>query len=472
MKNFISASFDSKILPISGVSTAFGQSHLMNLRLYVMFHILFGHRLIIPQGWAIDSISFIKVAAEVIHATEGICRSSKLPEGIDRFSPFAMECHTESKNYASLLSSYLKRDDCHWSGMPTIRAESDGRKEFAALLDRNAHSHVSKDTFVNKSVRLLGSPMISEHWADVYNYFSMPKMDRFKKVEMPQGFYISNLRKSFSDIDNKKYDESISIADLRSFRKYLSFNEGLPTNTSHILDKAEQEMGPEACAAIKHMSTFSQIVSAAVVTGASAGSPAFDLESPDGAALGDTLIRNSFKASYSGEVDVFEGITLDKYLKDHLEKLEWKNIWENVVRLSLNPQWINLIQRMNIQVSSYDRKFMDGPTYRSMENLLSNECSDLVLERSGIESIGIQFNERTYKVMESLTDSAIAGSVAGLLIYPFGFAADITAAALTALVAPHLIGIAKPEIKRLGLNPFSRQGKFAKKISVFTPFKR
>lgn len=142
-RRFITEASDSKLVSADTYGKRGAQIHFLNLRLNVLIRILFNDQVVIPQGWSIDSFTFLKVANEIVTAMETIRNSTKPPDEFHRFSPLVMERHVDTISYLDTLKWYLRRNDCHWSGIPILRRHPERRARILASLESDSPSHTS-----------------------------------------------------------------------------------------------------------------------------------------------------------------------------------------------------------------------------------------------------------------------------------------------------------------------------------------
>jgi hypothetical protein len=110
MKLLLPDALDSKLTNLLVFGDENSNLQLLRLRLYIIMQILFHGRILVPEGWALDSLAFLWVASEVIDAVSQI----NIP-AIRNYSPFVMEVRREG-NYIQILDEYMQRPNVRWSG--------------------------------------------------------------------------------------------------------------------------------------------------------------------------------------------------------------------------------------------------------------------------------------------------------------------------------------------------------------------
>lgn len=115
---------DSKLVTSGAYYSPSNNDNYLQVRLCVAHAILAGETVVIPEGWALDSLVFIRVLAELQRAIEKIEKSSNAPEQITRFLPVAMQIRFPGDRLDAFVR-YLERGNVPWK-LPNLRENEDG----------------------------------------------------------------------------------------------------------------------------------------------------------------------------------------------------------------------------------------------------------------------------------------------------------------------------------------------------------
>ena len=170
--NFVTECLDSKLVPLGTENTQEAHNCFLRLRLHFLVRILLGDTIVVPQGWALDSVSFIAIAAEIANALSDLKKGHFEYKHAARCTPFKMELHIDGTDYNDVLCKYLERDDCNWSGLPVLRTDVDTRHRFLHDLKKlSRNTRFDADAYASAANDALRSPDVALAWGEVAKYF-------------------------------------------------------------------------------------------------------------------------------------------------------------------------------------------------------------------------------------------------------------------------------------------------------------
>lgn len=481
MRYFISGATDSKLANYSDFRAPEAQERFMRTRAEIMIQILFGRSILVPEGWSIDSIAFLKIAAELLDAIERVQETSDAPEEIDEFDPFVAEIRGHG-SYLAMLSSYMHRPDVRWSGFQPLRDDPHIRLDLAARLKRKLASgqlHYRHDLTDDFSAAL-DNDHIGKCVGKVARYFSMRKQRRLfdRKISRTSfGDEFSKITSFVASQSNFDTFSDISYEPLVEFCGEVCKHSQAFNSSSEAMLIAEQmfDGNEEAIEAIFHIINYSYLRVAAGGVESEfemTSPPVWSFSSKKLQAANSILGRFRTKTSLVAPLD----LSFDNASKPHvltaLKEADWGGLWEAVIRLALSRKWMNARLRLQEEMQSYtdSRYALNSPNYKELNRILREETPGLCFTHSGMDQIGIRLpialEQRMESVGNALTNLASPPVLIGIAANYFAPGLSVTS--ILGLAATHPIAksvfsmLAKDEWSRhkdkIDLNPFSKTG--------------
>ena len=477
---FIPEAADSKLMSSERFGEDAAQDHVMRLRLHVATRLLFGDEIVIPQGWAIDSVGLFQVISEVEEAV-GSFPAGRLPASLASYSPFKMECHVGTANYMEALVAYLSRKDCRWSGIPQLRNQDIRHKvlQFIGPATRDPASF-SAEAFGRAATEVVGNEKLAYAWGKTVAYFSLPGSRRVLRGTLPPNAYISQVLEILP-AQHKAHDAATDPKELRprlvEFRSQVKLlSESWPNMpTSALISLAEETLEPDAISIVNLISTFAQTQVAATATGSASSAPIRSIRDAEWRVLGDELIIAGLgKKADISSIYVAPGLEINLQVAQRLalKKTNWSEVWRQIIQLAHRDDWIEVAGSLQREALPWQRNY-ELPDYRRMTSILEQHCPEFLIKRSGLEGLFLHFKitlpEGIRRGVENVVDNAIStGSkllvgAGGVAAHSIGMSLPSSAAIVGALA------LVTPGLKGAPLNP-ARAGEIGSRvIPVFSP---
>jgi hypothetical protein len=417
---FLSEASDSKLIRIGDYHAPASEEIYLRLRLQSLMKILFRQKLYITEGWALDSVPFIKIAAEIISAINALYQEGNRSSGLARFSPIVMEVKREG-NFLDVFQWYAKRMDTRWSGfMPHVNDIRERQSISEALLieKRCGKSPAEVIRTVFASLEFMPGKFFADDMACVAEYFSQPVVpgcERMLRIN-------PNASSFYGHFDSFLRNEASDATPLDSKRSALArtaktaLEQGRIFSTSSLaMEFADSQDDPQVRDAlmrainIVYMKVSSDAVQAQMVT------PAHRTGTVDEEV--DKMVVSSLK----GSPDHYDLLFLRGYNSEHglaekfalLAAEDWRSIWKNTIRLALSKEWELAVNGFAQQVMRYGyRNAIRSPCYENIETLLKKHVPELVIEYSLAARIfKYRGSESIRKKFSSIAGSAVGGTV-------------------------------------------------------------
>jgi len=418
--NFVTECLDSKLIPLGSENEVEAHDCLLRLRLHFLIRILLGDTIVVPQGWALDSISFFAVGSEIKQALDILKRGNFEDRHVADSVPFKMELHLPSANYADLLRDYLNRDNCHWSGLPVFRENRDARLLLTGELAQiTRNGRFDPYAFASAAERVLENGRVASAWSDVARYFLEKPAGRTIRTQWTVNHYEVNLRQSLTALDDWEDDDEMNteaIGQLKHFKASVERHPHLTASVSSLLAHVATEYDVDARLAIEHFSNFSQVHSVAQVTQSDSSAGSISYLSRNGILLGDRILRASFAECRPNGLLVEQNLTNSPELISLLKKADWIDVWKSVLLLAQNPSWKRMIAEFKSAKAVNERGLAES-VFAKMENRLAKECPALALEISGVERIGLKLTDAGWsKLFGKAVGLGVGATVAAAFI--------------------------------------------------------
>lgn len=495
MRYFISGATDSKLANYANFRAPEAQERFMRTRAEIMIQTLFGRSILVPEGWSIDSIAFLKIATELLDAIERVQESSEAPEGIDEFDPFVAEIRGHG-SYLAMLSSYMHRPDVRWSGLQPLRDDPQIRLDLAARLERKLTSgqlHYQHD-LTNIFSEALDNAHIGKCVGKVARYFSIRKQRRiFDRKISRTGFRdeFSKITSFVASQSNYETFSDISHKPLVEFCAEVCKHNQAFNSSSEAMLIAEQmfDGDKESIEAIFHIINYSYLRVAAGGMGSEfemTSPPVWSFSSEKLQAANSVLGRFRTKTSLVAPLD----LSFDNASKPHvlaaLREANWVELWEAVIRLALSRKWMNARLKLYEEMHGYTdaRYVLNSPNYKELNRLLREETPGLCFTHSGMDQIGIRLpiavKQRMESVGNTLRDDILPPALVGIAANYFSPGLSVTG--ILGLAAFNPIGksvfsmLVKDEWLRhkdkFDLNPFSKTGPWSSRSTFLDELAR
>lgn len=473
----ITGSSDSKILDLSSFNSTHAQSAYMRLRLEVAFRLLTNSQILMPEGWALDSLPFLKVANEVLRAARAVRNRSDAPDGIHEFDPFVMEVRA-SGGYLGALHRYMVRADTRWSGFGPLR----GDLERQALIAETASNAIKSgsgfrgELLIPPMAEVLGREDVPEAMAEVASYFSRREHKRIINVEP----YPDEFRQGFEKLiaflhDQTPFDDKTAeIGEpLILFAKELRLRDVDLSSSSPLMRFAENATDEPTRDAIFHVINFVYMSVSADAVGAAVVAPPVQPEAMPIVHLADALTEKIRGSSQScGKLDFGDVSAIHPRLLEKLGSQDWQDVWEPLIALSLSKEWR---KRFGAVCEQYRRghsgeKLATTRAVKEANDLLEKECPCLVLKESGVERLGLQLDGARLDILKGVWDRGIQSGAGYVLAEAVITGTGIIGGVAGMLGGPVVTEISKPmlpETRRFGINPFGREGFWSSRSTLF-----
>ena len=403
----LSDAMDSTLTNIETIEKA-GQIVVLRLRLHAMMQILFGRKIIVSEGWALDSMSFLKVgseiAAAIITAKEGF---SLIP---DDYSPMMMEARREG-DYIDILQAYLKRGDVRWSG-------------FLPSLDREREKWVSKTIAESSSPDLrrifgkaLDHPVVPTYIAEVAQYFSVLGRKRIERARLGTRDFNNNFHSVFEKLPPRATSPNSDCDAVETLRSCYedNFRDKEFLNSSIAMQRINDVSEGELHEALMRIVKFSYIRVAAKAGSAGLTTPAVAGDSSPLTWLTDSLMREEQdqlsllpRLEFACVPDPAAPLT-QKLVS---EKVAWPEVWKEVHRLAHEEHWRKAVHAVRIlsgEVSSID-ELLSSREFRELKKIMADKIPHVVLVRSGLERIGLSLKGKLHDFAGYTAVSVAAGA--------------------------------------------------------------
>lgn len=435
--NFVTECLDSKLIPLGCETTEEAIDCLLRLRLHFLIRILLKDTIIVPQGWALDSISFFAIGSEIQRALDELKRGKFENRPIATSAPFKMELHIPGANYTDVLASYLRRNDCHWSGLPILRDNRDARAHLLEQITQSTRTRrFDLDHFASAAKHVLDNNTVASAWSDVMQYFLAEPTDRIIRVQWDTNYYKNNLQQGLTALDNwEGRDETTNeaVVQLRRFKTSAEKHPDLLATVSSLLSHVSTEYDESARRALQHISNFSQVHAVAQATQSSSSADSISYLSHNGVLLGDRILRESFSECRPTGLFVEQNLTGIPQLALLLKNANWAEVWTNVLLLAQDAKWNEIVAELKRAKASYDDKGAKA-AFAKMENMLSKACPALALEMTGVERMGLKLTDAGWsKIFGKAVAVGVGSVVATALI-------DVPIAAAAAAVVAGWVG--------------------------------
>ena len=472
--NVVTDACDSKLVALHDFSMGQAQVHFLRLRLQVLLRLLLGDVIVVPQGWALDSLPFIKIASELIATIKKVRADPRDVEIMPFYSPIKMECHISETTYIGVLLRYLERDDCVWSGFPILRQEPERRAVLYNKIKNIAYagSVYDADAFADAATSAFVRDDVPEYWSQVASYFSACPSSRIIKIPWPRNWYTDSICNVLSHLDYITDDalkNTTEIQELRAFWRSLPHPIPEHAGVSFFVDRSRQHVSARAQDALLHISTYAQIRAAAVATHSKSSAPEVRTDLRPGTEVGDRLVRSAFSSvAYADGLFFGHNVSANSDIAKKLVSANWSSVWENAVELANDKSWKTIVREIRNEGAGVE-EVLDGPKFRQLENMLEERCPDLILRRTGAERLGLKLSkegaDRLGAVVDRVYNTAAGGAVGTALTLIAQLA--IPGATMVGTCIGLIAGAIIPESKGFGLNPFKRHGLFASRTSIF-----
>jgi hypothetical protein len=398
----IPGSSDSKIISINDIGNSEGSEAILRLRLDFLLQILFGKRLLIPEGWSLDSVPFLVVGGEIVGALNELSRDTRFSANLNVGSPIVFENRGHS-GYIETFVDYLFRGDVHWSGYTMFQDNIEFQADLANKLriaDRSPR--VDRDRIATIFEPYIGSKIVSENIGLLAEYLGASSETRTIQAAPPPDVF----SRKFQEVTNYLANEaSWDPRHLETARPMIAFaksllNSGEPlTSSSPVMERAKRELEADHRAAIFRLVNFAYMhVTAYSAPHASVSSAPLSLEASPQLHLADQMSRNlSVHSARMGVLDFEIGKLPDHDLISRLRQTDWHELWLSAIRLANNPHWHAAVRdvgnRYNLN-GLRGKELSVSKEYCAMNRILAAETKDLVIHSIDGDRFGLSLSER------------------------------------------------------------------------------
>jgi hypothetical protein len=411
---FLSDALDSKLIRVGDYHQATSEELYLRLRLQFLMLILFGRKLYVTEGWALDSVPFIKVAGEAIAAMNALRDDGHRSDALAKFSPIVMEKRRDG-NFREVFQSYADRKDIRWSGFMPHSESPEAREFIAAQMRSAANMPVAIDKIFSEFVP---NSYFARDMAYVAEYFSRPSTPesiRMLRVNPPpaafSGSFAAFLRKAAG---NARSDNPVHAALARAAGTARA--EGMSFSTSSLaMQFAGRQEDPQVRDALMRAINVAYMKVSSDAAGAQMVTPAHLVDTVDEendrlvvASLPDSRHDHDlfFVRGYEGGHDLSAKLTA-------LGAEDWRPIWKKAILLALDEDWKQAVRSFSqvLELHGYSVA-IESPSYQRLESLLNKNIPELVISYSPAARIfGFRGSEQARKKF-----SNIAGATIGTFI--------------------------------------------------------
>jgi len=354
---------------------------LQTIRLQFMTAMIFGTPVIIPPGYALDSLGFIRVAAEIIEATKrlesgfgGSVRSGLFVNHIPPFFRFA--CPPTISTYSDLVAFYADYAACQWSGLPPLR--NDDQKCILRDMIRTEQTKPRQYRFdptsslVQEFGDLIGDCSIGRAWMTVANYLESRDEMALVNVNTRQAFD-GQISRFFNYLETNKSilrsnEDSVDL--LLGFRNLIR-NRDIPLiGRSMIFKTIDESYVGDSKEVIRHFVSliYHLSLSSCMTTAAHISSYAVDSNSLAGGV--EALIRKFFHERHlppaklglreAFEIDPFTAAWSPDYEaldEACISRMDWSKVWDELIRCVVSAPWkdrLDTIKKAGENRTSYE----------------------------------------------------------------------------------------------------------------------
>jgi hypothetical protein len=413
--------FDSKIIPSGKHTSDVYQKDLLRTRLIAMAEILFGGRVIVTEGWALDSVSFLAIGAEIARAYKALVDEGKINED-DGFTPLLMETRRET-DYLAVFDAYLKRPEVRWHSFPDKFRDREIAKALSAMIAES--KTMTRHRFYEGLHDATGSSFLSGAVQSVSEYFGSDSR-KFVQGQPKSGLFQRRFYAHLSNfsryVSHSKWHDSIAEEILRARRMMLAGRNRFPTSTS-AMDYIDRNFPPEVAVHLKSTVTGAFLdVSAQLTDSHRTTSPAIkEVGLPTWVENRLPDVNDDGRASYASQI-MFSYKDLEKSaLGARLQKEEdWPEIWKSVLRLAQDSEWKKTLTsvRRDCHVQGIQAA-IDSKTFKNLETQLVAMAPKLSLKQSAVDRFRFAFRHEFgqpehHKTVGKLLSLGASAGVLGL----------------------------------------------------------
>jgi hypothetical protein len=427
---FLSEALDSKLIAAGDYDKLESEEIFLRLRLHVLMIILFQRKLLISEGWALDSMSFIRVASEIIGAAESLYRDGMRDKELAQFSPIVMEKRRQG-DFRAVFQSYADREDVRWSGfMPFTSHQSIRSAISRGLRDAAARSVQMPDAIYDTFSQIMPGSFIAQDMANVARYFSEPISGanaRLLSVTPSQTAFQEGFDSFLRDAARLPAAAGAAEALLARVANY-ALVQGMSFRTSSLAmqfsDRQDDTRVRDALMKainVTYMKVSSDAANAIMST------PAHETGSFN-EEIDKALVECLHGSKYNYDLFFVLGYRADHDLTRKIQALrseDWRLVWKKTIQLSISLDWKKAVfDFVKVFSSEGWAQAVKSKEYESLENMLAKNVPELVIDFSlAYRLFGYRGSEATKKKFAAVSgaasgaalSSAIGGLIGGLI---------------------------------------------------------
>ncbi|MCB8883722.1 hypothetical protein ACELLULO517_25960 [Acidisoma cellulosilytica] len=394
--------FDSRLIaPVQShdIAPESGQDsykpELIRTRLLGMIELLFGGKILVTEGWALDSISFIIIGGEIAQANAAVANR---PENVrlPTYSPLLMESR-RGPNFFKVMDAYLHRSEVRWHAFPADFKSEASRKALRQVLDPNAHSQ-SKEFYDLLQHITRGRDSLFANFSALAKYFGVNE-ERFVESRIEEKVFHRYFRQHLKTFAN--YQKSFRIDD--PIAEELVRARSLIVKSGHIFETStramnyvEETFAPEVAAHLRHTITAGYLDTSAYLTGSNRTSPQVDRDAGLTTWLTNFLpdVSRHNQITYAAQIQTgFERLSKTPIMGVFDKVCYWVPLWEKVIALARSDAWRALVEKFRrAAVEGGIEAALRSASFNLLEEKLATEIPELVLQQSTIDRIRFQLN--------------------------------------------------------------------------------
>jgi hypothetical protein len=485
---FISDASDSKILSFDMYNEQNARPHFLRLRLHALFGILFNRPIIIPEGWALDSLTYIKVSSEIATAYEKLNQPGILTDyPLNEFSPFVMEAKTGTQ-YFEILKKYAERGEgVRWGGLQPNIDKGDRRQFFSRKISEvpwEDGNRLDYENLANIYVSALGDETFARDISIVAKYHSQ-KSQTLMPVNVSKNEFRLSFNNQLRGLETFcKENETENSRDILNHLTNIR-NSGIYFQTSsEAMAFAERhDQDPLLKQTFFQLANLIYMQLSADNTASHFSVPRFTYIDKNNAdvisMIHNSILTNKFDETVPvGELSIEFGEGLSDNLKQRLlDETNWAIIWEKVIRLSHSNAWREQIKNCSALINRHSiediagnlASIVEDEKFTKLQDLLHEFVPELVFVRSRMGELGLALKlpKLLQDVVEGQIEKGAGKLVENALVGIGGLVATTPLYMIHPAFAVVSTAFTVPLVKQAISNVAREDGAWASKSSIF-----
>lgn len=390
MRAYLPESADSMLVNTRTFRDAASKEVLLRFRIDCAVRLLFGDRIFIPEGWALDSIVFIKVAAEIIDAAGRLQGSGPLAHSGALPSLFRVEARSGGSQLAR-YRAYAARGNCEWSGFPSWRDREFERKVGASLA-KLARGKRDPERTARCFADLDIPEGIAKGIATVSAYLDDPRWtgERLAAGGMPKKGFLEDVTPLLRELQRLfaagvEMEAAAQLGNLidegsRDYERFRSSSQARVLARRHLDGRPLEAFDYLTRVHFMETATRNEAAAWSGPIYCRARQPLLTDADSSMLALGHSCSLADYEAP--GRADTKLGSALAGIV-------DWKEIWSSVLDLATQKEWKALVAAVRSDSGHVTERLCNSSGFRALEKMLRANCPMLVLIENRGERIGL-----------------------------------------------------------------------------------